>query len=289
VVRCDNKLFVVCSLSDTISVFGPNNEQLAKIRVQELKQPRDIVACLTTKQLYIAGRSNSKALCVWRVSLNSRKVVKWLPNRSTTNSARFTPWTLSVTSRRLLVTSQLYMELLLYGPDGVQLKRIPVPNIGEQCSLCHSVETSHGTFIVAHAVSHPLASQISEVNGDGHVINSYSDQQLVCPCYLALDSDDAVIVADSDVNRLLLLDRDLKYVRILPDAIDAESDRPTGHESVRVVDVQCPWRLNYSQLSGQLYIGSGGSNCVQVVTFCKLYFSLIRRLPLSSKFRIVLC
>jgi len=117
VTQCDKKLFVVFEHTDTIFVFEPNNEQLANIKMEELYHPWDIVACTKTKQLYIAGESRSCQQCVWRVSLDGRQIVNWLPNASTTIQL-FSPWTLSVTSRRLLVTSPKDNELFLYGPDG---------------------------------------------------------------------------------------------------------------------------------------------------------------------------
>ena len=55
VAQCDNKLFVVCyEQADTIEVFGRDNKQQTNITVTGLKQPRDIVSCTDTKQLYIA-------------------------------------------------------------------------------------------------------------------------------------------------------------------------------------------------------------------------------------------
>ena len=83
VAQCDNKLFVVCRLSDIIAVFGPNNEQLTSITVKGLKGPTDIVACTETKQLYIADLA---WLCVasvvgrWRHQVAAEQVnSNWLP------------------------------------------------------------------------------------------------------------------------------------------------------------------------------------------------------------------
>jgi hypothetical protein len=74
VTQCDNKMFVVCLGSDTIQVFGRDNERLTNITVKGLKLPLDIASCTETNQLYIADWSG----CVWRVSVDGRQVVKWL-------------------------------------------------------------------------------------------------------------------------------------------------------------------------------------------------------------------
>ena len=142
VAQCDNKLFVVCKESDTIEVFGRDNKQQTNITVTGLKYPRGIVSCNDTNQLYIADYYPSD--CVWRVSLDGQHVDKWLTNRSI-STTYWSPWSLSLTSRRLLVTS--VGSLLLFGSDGVQQKHISLSHMEE---LCHAVETSHETFIVCH-------------------------------------------------------------------------------------------------------------------------------------------
>ena len=244
VTRCDNKLFVVCYMSDTISVFGANNEQLDNIEVKGLKYVRDIVADCESRQLYIADYSNNN--CVWRVSLEGH-VDKWLTNKSTT-ATQFSPYTLSVTSRRLLVTSSSREtdELLLFGADGVELNRVSPPDMK---GLEHAVETLHGTFIVCHWRPQ---RRVVEVDVAGHVTRVYSDQQqLTSPVYLALDSDSGVFVADIDRHRVLLLNSRLELERIL---LDSEQ-----HQLMT-----SPWRLCYTEHTRQLCVGCWSNKCVQV-------------------------
>ena len=77
--------------ADTLSPLG------AGIHVKGMRDPRDIVACRDDRQLYVADWS----YCIWRVSVtdDGSTCAKWL-----IESFHFT--SLSLTSRRLLVTSQ---------------------------------------------------------------------------------------------------------------------------------------------------------------------------------------
>ena len=233
VAQCDNRLFVVCRLSDIIAVFGPNNEQLTSITVKRLKGPTDIVACTETKQLYIADLLS----CVWRVSMDG-DVIKWLPNKSTATD--FQPESLSVTSRRLLVTSY-NDELLLFGADGVQLKRVASVYVK---GLQHAVETSRGTFIVCH---YRPQRRVVEVDDSGYVIRVFSDeQQLGRLYYLTMDSDGRVFVADFNKHRVLLPNSRLELERVLLD---------TEHNQL----VKKPRRLCYDQQTRQLIVTSSSS------------------------------
>jgi hypothetical protein len=231
VTQCDNKLFVVCAGSDRISVFGPNNEHLWSISINGLSAPCDIVSCTETRLLHIADIK-----CVWRVSLDGDVICrlpnKRLPNKSSTTT--FRPRSLSVMSRRLLVTS--HDELLLFGADGVELKRVSSHNMN---GLYHAVETSRGTFVVGYSQPMP---HISEVDDSGHEIRSYLGKlELGCPEYLALDSDGRVFVADRKQNHVLLLNSRLKLERVL---LDAEQ-----HGLAKD-----PSRIHYDEQSGVLSV-----------------------------------
>ena len=98
-------------------------------------------------------------------------------------------------SRRLLVTFISEDKLLLYGPDGAELKCITFSSPESTIrGVRHALETSHGTFVVAHTKPR---RQVIEVDDIGRVIHVYSDQQqLGDPWYMTFDSDCRVFVAD---------------------------------------------------------------------------------------------
>lgn len=207
--------------------------------------PQDIVACTETGHLYIAYYPGG---CISRLSLDG-DVIRWLPNSSssTMTTDLQSPRSLSVTSRRLLVTSCHNNMLLLYDPDGIELTRVVVP--GARKELLHAVETTHGTFMVSHAK--PL-SQVSEVDAGSHVIRVYSGRrQLGSPYYLALDSDGRVLVADYGRRCVLLLSSRLELERVL---LDAEHHRL----------VERPRRLCYVEQTGQLVVSSYEARLIQI-------------------------
>jgi hypothetical protein len=219
VAHCEDKLYVVTVGSDTIKVFGPDNEELPGIKVTGLQMPTDIVACSETRHIYVADYS-----CVWRASLDGL-VDKWLPN-ATTSAIQLRPFKLSLTSRRLLVTSSGSYDLFLFGPDGALLKQITLPGEmnpviilpGPGQAIRHASETKRGTFVVCWFGTHDKEAQISEVDADGRVMRTFSDPlHLDDPCYLVLDSDGRVFIADYERHYVFLLNNRLQPRRVLID------------------------------------------------------------------------
>jgi len=130
-------VYVIWVQSSTISLYNTDTfSALDVINVDGMDNPCDIVVCRDDRQLYIADKIH----VIWQVSVDDHTSVKWL---STTSDA------LSLTSRRLLVTSQWSFTLHLYGtPDGQLLHAVELPMYVN--FLYHSVETTHGSFLVSH-------------------------------------------------------------------------------------------------------------------------------------------
>jgi len=152
----DNIMYVVCERSSTIRLYNTDtHSQLdVVIDVKGMKLPRDMVVCRHDRQLYVADWDCffSHCQCIWRVSVDDdHSYVKWLSIDSTTDE--FTVDTLSVTSRRLLVTSHRWScrpRLRQYiTTDRPQLLRVvELPHY--MWWVCHGVETTRGTFVVGH-------------------------------------------------------------------------------------------------------------------------------------------
>ena len=184
VAQLDDKIYVVCYSSSTVEVFaaGSPYNKLKDIEVKDLKYPWDLAVYTETKQLYIADYREVTGVteCVWRVSLDIQ-----IPIASIAVSAN----TLSVTSQRLLVTSDESNKLFLFGADGKELKQVQLP---DYMNPWHAVENeSHGTFVVCHTGRQQV---VSEVDGDGRVLRVYGDQrgsgpqQLNEPRHVTLDA-----------------------------------------------------------------------------------------------------
>jgi len=141
----DNVMYVVCVLSSTIRLYNTDTHSPLDlvINVDGMKDPRDIVVCRDDRQLYVADWPYS----LWRVSVDDHSYVKWLSTKSTTDIFD----ALSVTSRRLLVTSQWWpsRRLRQYSTTDRQLLRVvELPQYVRH--VCHGVETTRGTFVVGH-------------------------------------------------------------------------------------------------------------------------------------------
>jgi len=139
----DNIMYVVCAWSSTIHLYNTDtcSPLDAVIHVEGMRAPRDIVVCRDDRQLYVADWGYS---CIWRVSCDDHSYVKWL---STTDA--FPADALSLTSRRLLVTSWWSRRLRQYSTTDRQLLRVvELPQYASH--VLHGVETTRGTFVVVH-------------------------------------------------------------------------------------------------------------------------------------------
>ena len=142
VTQLDDIVYVVSRDSPIIKTFTDTLSPLADIHVKGMNSPRDIVVSRDDRQLYVADYYDS----IWRVSVDDQSsYVKWL----TTKSERFNVHTLSVTSRRLLVTSQDPPYLHEYSMADKRLLRV-VKMPGYVKWLIHGVETTRGTFVICH-------------------------------------------------------------------------------------------------------------------------------------------
>src|SRR6218665_391892 len=204
-----------------------------KIRMREIVHFFDIASCEKENCLYV---SDIRTDCVWKIKIETsgrHKIFKWL-------TTDYPPLTLSVSGSQLLVVNNASSKLMIYGSDAELLRSIQLPEaiVGP----IHAVETSFGNFIIIHkwevkemeewkesvtrspfvAVG-PKAMKlfvVSELSRDGQVvvrrfIPSNEEQYLNLPSYLSLDSNDQVFVAEADNMRVILLDSELKWNRVL--------------------------------------------------------------------------
>jgi len=147
----DNEVFVVTTSSSTIKVYDAHPfmvRQVSAITVEGLKYPFEIVACHDDRQLYVVDIG-----CIWRVSVDDHSYVKWMTTKSSTDTSTDkvnSSGMLSLTSRRLLMTSSEPPTLHQYNTvDGQLLRVVQLPQYMKW--LYHAVETTRGTFVVAHS------------------------------------------------------------------------------------------------------------------------------------------
>jgi len=223
------------TLSAIIRFSARTQQQLADITVKGLSQPEDIAACQQTARLYIADA----AACIWRVSSDGEDVERLLQKSP---SDTISPYALSVTSSRLLVTSQRANQLKQFDAVGDELRRVDLP---DDMKPLHAVEFPTGTFIVSH-FRRLNKWHVSEVDTGGQVLRQFSGSRLhLRPLssiqHVAVDSQGNILVADYHAGRILLLDSELALRRVIIDEHQLSS--------------RLPWRLCYVEQSGQLLVG----------------------------------
>lgn len=205
----------------------------------------DIVACNAIQCLYVAHfDENSTSLTGYLMSVEPSKksVIRWPPeNRESAAAAAdpkvdLRPRSVSVRSGRLLVVSDPRL-LLLFGPDGDELRRVRLDGDTFGC-VNHALEMPDDKLILCHylliseesrkpdstsAKPTTVRCSISEIqlNGDcgKYITKRTSDysSQLQNPAYMSMYSEDVIIVADSDSNRVLAFGRNLDLKGVLMD------------------------------------------------------------------------
>ena len=155
VTKLHDIIYIVCQWFSTILRFNSTtHERLTDINVKDLSYPSDIVACQQTCQMYICDSEE----CICWVSEGGEDIKRWLPKSP---SDTFKPWTLSVTSTRLLVTSRDTHQLTQLYADGNELRHIQLPDYIEPY---HAVESPTGTFIISQYNEQLNQHQLIEVN-----------------------------------------------------------------------------------------------------------------------------
>jgi len=199
-----------------------------------MREPRDIVACEQTSQLYVVEEEK----CVWRVSADGADIKHWLPKSP---DDTFKPRTLSVTSTRLLVSLWDTRQLRQFDAVGDELRRVQLPN---DMVPYHAVESPTGTFIVSLNNRQLKQYQVAEVNTGGEILRQFSRSRLSPLRYIphiAVDSHGNILVPDGD-SCILLLDAELSLRRVIIDRDQLNNNYP--------------WRLSYREQSGQLLVVS---------------------------------
>ena len=248
VTQLRDVVYVVCEWSSAIQRFNARTHQrLTDIVVKDLKDPSDIVACERTSQVYIADWR-----CIWRVSSDGEDVRRWLPKSP---SETLTPYSLSLTSTRLLVTSDDTRQLMQFDEVGDELRRVQLP---DDMTPWHAVESPTATFIVGHINKQRCQYQVSEVNTGGEVLRQFSRSDptpIGATPHVAVDSRGNIFVLDRDNRRILLLDDHLRLRRVVID----ESQ----------LNYMWPRRLCYREQSGHLLVGLFDGNVAVFDLLCR--------------------
>jgi len=169
VTQLHDVVFVVRQSSTIFRFNATTHQRLKGIKDKDLKHPWDIASCEQTSHVYVAEYEK----CIWRGSAEGADIRQWLTQL---HDDKFIPYTLSVTSTRLLVTSCATDRLMQFDADGnVLLRRLYLPGCMRPS---HAVESPTGTFIVSHRNTQLDQRQVSEVNTGGEVLRQFTGSRL---------------------------------------------------------------------------------------------------------------
>jgi len=241
--QCRDGVTALASLGDEVFVLHFDSQQVQvydavtfalqrNIAVPELGvMSLGLAACPSNRCFYASDWSNNS---VHRVELSgSNAVKKWKVARH--------PAGLSVNNAHNLVVACCSANTLQeYTTHGSLVRQIPVQAACQ--NPWYAVQLSYGDYAVSQRTSPGV---ISVIGVDGQVVSSYSQtsdgRQMKCPCDLAVTKNDDILVADSDNNRILLIQRSTDCVQ--------ELDLPVKGR------IQGPRGLYLDESRGRLYVG----------------------------------
>ena len=229
-----------------------------EIEIKEMNSPWDIGSSENHNCLYV---SDTEETCIWKITTeagNQHNIVKWL-------TVDFKPMTLSVsTDGQLLVLKAPFSILMIYGSDAELVRSILLPK--DIRNPRHAVETSTGNIIIIHWLADGKGNEsswkelgmtwvISELTRDGQMVIrrfvfSNEKQKLKFPWYMTLDSDDRVFVAEQGNWRVILMDSNMKWNRIVCPTFEEEAGRKEEDVDKRYFERMC-----YDDENKQLIVG----------------------------------
>lgn len=230
-----DNVYVLCQSPSSLAVFRGQSpfDLLETVDIAVIRKPEDIGASQRDVCLYI---SDSGGKCIWKKTRD--QPMMWLSNVDW-------PFTLSVSGEgQVLIARKGQPSVMeLYGHDSVLVQCISMPT--DIIDPLHCVQTTTGNLIVSHWWRDSVTEGVCELTCDGQIVRRFigngKSQELTFPRYLTLDSDDRIFVTDFDDNRVVMLDSDLSWIRVLlTKDVDA---------------IEYPERLFFDKKKKQLMIG----------------------------------
>jgi len=241
VTSLGDEVFVACHKSQHIEVFDAVSFTLRRrLTVPGLgSQCFGLAACISNNCLYASDWHNDS---IHRVDLSDSNAVKtWFLAGG--------PAGLSVNkAHNVVVACRWANKLHEYTTHGTVVREISLEQAG--LSPWHAVQLSTGDYVVSHDTSPGV---VSVVGVDGQFVRSYVQSQssdvgqMNYPRSLSVTNNGDILVADSDNNRILSVDRSLSSAQVLALSVD---DR-----------IRQPWGLCLDESRGRLYVSEGGRKC----------------------------
>jgi len=240
----NNKLYVLRD-RDPINVYTTTDfTHLRRFTVADADPAalEDIASCPRKRCIYV---SSSGGKCIHRLGLDD-SVSKWpLRGAPTTLSVMRNSNLLSVSinsvdhlKKMMVINSENGECLLETGPEGLR-RDIDI-------HLSDTVQLNNDTFAIVYGKSGKSA--VSHVEKGGRILRSSNrDASMIDPFRMVTDGNDFLLVADVEINGVIVFDPSLEYVGDLAEGT-----------------VTKPCALYYDDVSRRLYVGQQNGKIVVI-------------------------
>lgn len=239
VCKLHGSIYVLTHKPNSVLVYSDENHTVLQREIklgEEIKWPLDMAACRMSSCLYIVDRDNT---CVWKVgNAGSNTAVRWLAGIDW-------PFTMSVSETGNIVMMRWGQPsvLELYRSDASLILSVPFPANIEY--PWHAVETSKGNFVISHWKRDSNFWSVVELSRDGVILCRFlpidDANHLNYPYHLTIGLFDEVLVADQYNRRVILLDSELNWNRVL----------------LHRIEILPPKRLYFDKEQRQLLVAHG--------------------------------
>ena len=127
--------------------------------------------------------------------------------------------TMSIDKKGNVVVSCFYPNKIIeYTPTGIWVRQIQVNAIDRTIvGLIHAIQLDDDRFVICHITG--THHRVCIIDSKGRTMNSYGGGlgsgigQMDWPCYLAIDRNGYIFVADKNNNRIIQLNASLEFIR----------------------------------------------------------------------------
>ena len=127
-------------------------------------------------------------------------------------------------NRNIIAASLEVNWLEEYSPDGNLVRRVELDPPEDYAHIQHAIKRADGKYVLAHGWKEDKFHRVCLVDANKKLINSYGkarggadgeNGQFYTPTHLAVDKNNFVFVADYNNYRIVLLDSNLDFIKVL--------------------------------------------------------------------------
>lgn len=254
----EKSLFVLHSLSSEIEVYDLTTFALRdQFPVPMVTDPLDMTSCVGTSCIFVLGRvdPSGKSSRIVKMEAHGSLILDWF---SGGNSGR-----LSTHETTIIVCLFERMVVCEFSDAGRLLHTVQLSPEACLSNPLHAIKVNDFHLVLSHGHSKDDHHRVCLLNVDGgSVLRDCSelrkrrllpDDRFNSPVCVVEGRRSAVLVADRDNGRVVLLNSNLKYERIL---IEAERGPFTDHDSIPTDTF--PERICFDETGHQLIVAVNG-------------------------------